>query len=56
MSVYIAIAPHPWMSRDPGTTPDGLAAPQLELDAPQPLPDRPGAIPRLEPLFPKPQV
>jgi hypothetical protein len=53
MSVYIAIAPHPWMSRDHGTTPDGLAAAQLVLDGPQPLPRRLGAIPRLEPLFPK---
>jgi hypothetical protein len=55
MSVYIAIAPHPWTSREYGTTPDGRAAPQLELDGPQLLPGRPGAIPRLDPLFPKPQ-
>ena len=55
MSVYIAIAPHAWMSRDHGTTPDGLAAPRLALGGAQPLPDAVGAIPRLEPLIPEPQ-
>jgi hypothetical protein len=56
MSIYIAIVSHPWITHDYGTRPEGLAAPQLELDGARPLAGRFGPIPRLEPLFPKPQV
>jgi hypothetical protein len=56
MSFYVAIAPHPRIIQSGGSWPDGLAAPQFELDDARRLPGRRGAIPRLEPQFPKPQA
>jgi hypothetical protein len=53
MSIYIAIASHPWITDDYGARPEGLAASQLELDSARPPAGRFAAIPRLEPLFPK---